>query len=208
MTVTFPFGAHAGVCGGPGSGKTTLLKVLAGLRRPDEGRVLWDGQDVWALSPNERRNRQAGFGMVFQSDALFDSDSVLRNVAQPLLRRKIAKDEARICAMAALEDVGLTSSAQLLPESLSGGMKKRAGIARAIAARPKVLLADDPIAGLDPSTGSQVGELLRRVSEGRSLLIAMPDPIPFLPMERWLLLANGRIRYDGGYDEARLEREG
>lgn len=207
VSVRLPLGSHVGVCGGPGSGKTTLLKALAGLRPVDEGRVLWNGEDVAHLGAEERRARQAAFGMVFQSDALFDSSTVLENVLVPLLRRKVPKPEAHARAMEALEQVGLTQAAGQLPEQLSGGMRKRAGIARAVAARPKVLLADDPVAGLDPSTGAQVGELLRAVAKDRTLVVALPDPVPWLPLPRWLLLERGKVVYDGPYDEAKLERE-
>lgn len=197
VSVAFPFGAHVGICGGPGSGKTTLLKVLAGLRRPDEGRVLWDGEDVWALSPATRRDRQAAFGMVFQSDALFDSETILMNVEVPLLRRGVPAPEARARALEALGDVGITEAADLLPDQLSGGMRKRAGIARAIAARPKVLLADDPLAGLDPSTAAQIARVLRRVAQDRTLVLAVPDPLAQLRLPRWIRLEAGRIVEDG-----------
>lgn len=209
VNVRLERGAHVGVCGGPGSGKTILLKVLAGLVRPTSGRVLWNGEDVWALSPGDRRERQAAFGMVFQSDALFDSDTVLSNVEQPLIRRKVPKDQADARAREAISRVGLEGSELLLPEQLSGGMRKRAGIARAIAARPQVLLADDPLAGLDPSTAQQIGTLLlRETSEERTLIAALPDPVSQLPLPRWIRLDFGRVTYDGKYDERRLERGG
>ena len=206
VSLDVPFGAHVGLCGGPGSGKTTLLKVLAGLRQPDSGSVQWDDAVVGSLSAGDRRTRQAAFGMVFQSDALFDSDTVLANVLVPLLRRKVPKDEAHAKAMEALGQVGLTEAAMMLPDQLSGGMRKRAGIARAIAARPRVLLADDPLAGLDPATGAQIAEVLRTVSKDRTLVVALPDPVPWLQLERWVLLEGGRPIWDGPYDATRLER--
>ncbi len=206
VTLRFEGGEHVGVCGAAGSGKTTLLKALAGLRRPDEGRVLWDGQDPWTLPPEVRRARQASFGMVFQTDALFDAQTVLENVLGPLRRRGVPEAEAQARARESLRQVGLEDAGGLLPGQLSGGMQKRAGIARAIVARPAVLLADDPLAGLDPSTASQVAALLREVSFGRTLLVAMPDPLPWMEASRWLLLDGGRLTYDGPFDAARLDR--
>ncbi len=207
LTVRFRAGERVAICGGPGSGKTTLLKTLAALRRPHAGEVRWDESDPWALPPEERRARQAAFGMVFQTDALFDAETVRDNVLLPLLRRGVPRDEAETRAIDSLRAVGLEDAADLLPSALSGGMQKRAGIARAIVARPEVLLADDPLAGLDPSTASQVAKLLWRESEGRTLIVAMPDPVRWLRAERWLLLERGRMAYDGPFDAGRLERE-
>jgi phospholipid/cholesterol/gamma-HCH transport system ATP-binding protein len=186
-------GSRVAVCGGPGSGKTTLLKTLAALRRPDEGRILWDGVDPWTLPPEERRAQQARFGMVFQTDALFDAETVRQNVLLPLVRRGVARAEAERRADEALGAVGLHDAGALLPGQLSGGMQKRAGIARAVVARPAVLLADDPLAGLDPSTAAQVAALLLDASQGRTLLVAMPDPAPWLKAARWLVLDEGRL---------------
>ncbi len=206
VTLDVPPGTWLGVCGGPGAGKTTLLKALAGLRRPDRGRVTWNGDDVARLPPDLRRERQASFGMVFQSDALFDSANVLENVLVPLRRRRIPEEEAQARAIAALDQVGIANAAKLLPDALSGGMRKRAGIARALVARPEVLLADDPLAGLDPATGSTIARLLLEVSRGRTLIVALPDPVRWFPLPRWVLLEEGRIEYDGPFDPQRLDR--
>jgi phospholipid/cholesterol/gamma-HCH transport system ATP-binding protein len=206
LTLDVPAGTWLGVCGGPGSGKTTLLKTLAGLRRPDRGRVTWRGDDVASLSPETRRERQACFGMVFQTDALFDSSTLLENVLVPLRRRRVPEPEAQTRARAALEQVGMLHAAHLLPDALSGGMRKRAGIARAVVARPEILLADDPLAGLDPGTGSTVARLLLDLSREKTLIVALPDPVPWFPLPRWLLLDEGRLVYDGPFDPARLDR--
>jgi phospholipid/cholesterol/gamma-HCH transport system ATP-binding protein len=202
-----PPGSAVGVFGGPASGKTTLLKTLAALRRPASGRILWDGEDPFRLPTAERRRRQANLGMIFQTDALFDSSTVLENVLLPLLRRRVPKEEAMRRARAALEEVGLEAAEDARPDQLSGGMRKRAGLARALVARPSVLLADDPIAGLDPATGARVCALLRQVAEGRTLVVAAPDPIPWLPFSRWLVLDGGRLLHDGPPAPGLLERE-
>lgn len=190
-------GTRALVLGRSGAGKTLLLKALAGLVVPAEGRVCWDGQEVARLRAAERRARQAAFGMVFQTDALFDSLTVKQNVLLPLERRGVAREEAEARADEVLRAVGLGHAAQALPEQLSGGMKKRAGLARALAARPKVLLADDPLAGLDPGTARQVAQVLLEVAGTGTLLVAAPEPPPELPLPRWLWLREGALVHDG-----------
>jgi phospholipid/cholesterol/gamma-HCH transport system ATP-binding protein len=194
LSQEIPAGTWLGVYGGPGSGKTTLLKALAGLVRAEQGRVLWDGGDVARLQPEDRRLRQARFGMVFQTDALFDSATVMENVLLPLLRRRVPADEARSRAHRVLEQVGMGTAEDLLPDALSGGMRKRAGIARALVARPEVLLADDPLAGLDPGTASKISGILMEVSGGKTLIVAMPDPVSWLPLPLSLHLEEGRAR--------------
>lgn len=197
LTASFPQGTRALVWGPAASGKTSLLKAIAGLLRPSRGAVRWDGRDVASLSTDERRDAQAAVGLIFQTDALFDSMTVLDNVLLPLLRRRVARDEALRRAREALAQVGLEDAAAKRPEHLSGGMKKRAGVARAIVARPQVLLADDPFAGLDPLTESSIAKLLLEVSAGRTLIAAVPDPIAALPMDRWLHLDGGKVLSDG-----------
>jgi phospholipid/cholesterol/gamma-HCH transport system ATP-binding protein len=197
-TLRFPAGARVYVGGHAGSGKTTLLKALAGLQRPSGGEVFWEDRiAVSALGPEALAAGQARLGMVFQSDALFDSMSVLENVLLPLRRRGVPPAEAERRARAALEDVGLGAAAATRPEHLSGGMKKRAGLARALVAEPEALLCDDPLAGLDPATAAQVCELLSRFAEGRTLILAAPEPPEALPFPRWVWLTRGRVVHDG-----------
>lgn len=181
-------GARAVVWGPAGGGKTSLLKCLAGLVVPTSGEVQWDGVAIASLSAGAKRAAQVNFGMVFQSDALFDSMSVLENVLLPLRKRRVAEEEAQVRAREALARVGLEKAADKKPETLSGGMKKRCGVARAIVARPSVLLADDPFAGLDPVTERSIAELLLEVSAGKTLIVALPDPVESLPIERTLEL--------------------
>lgn len=190
-------GSRVLVLGRSGAGKTALLKVLAGLVAPSEGRVLWNGEDVAGMPPALKRSRQAAFGMVFQTDALFDSMTVRRNVLLPLERRRVPRAEAEARADEVLRAVGLADAAEVLPERLSGGMRKRVGIARALAARPSVLLADDPFAGLDPGTARQVARVLLDVAGEGTLLVAAPDVPPEVSLSRWLYLRDGRVVHDG-----------
>jgi phospholipid/cholesterol/gamma-HCH transport system ATP-binding protein len=190
-------GEHVLLCGAAGSGKTTLLKVLAGLLRPTSGDVRWDGDLVTDLPEAERRRRQASLGMVFQTDALFDSRTVLENVLLPLHNRGVPPGEARERAEEALAAVGLAEAARRRPEALSGGMRKRAGIARALGVGPQVLFADDPLAGQDPATARSLCELLDREAAGRTLVISSPEPPPVLALRRWWVLEEGRLVHDG-----------
>jgi phospholipid/cholesterol/gamma-HCH transport system ATP-binding protein len=193
ISLEFPAGTQALLWGPAGGGKTTLLKLLAALIQPTGGRLRWGDQEVASLATAARRQAQAAFGFVFQTDALFDSMSVLDNVRLPLRKRGVAEAEATERAHQALAQVGLLEAAAKRPEELSGGMKKRAGIARAIVARPQVLLADDPFAGLDPDTEAQIARLLLSVSEGRTLIAAVPDPLESLPLARQLRIVGGKI---------------
>ena len=176
------FGEGVMLVAGPAqSGKTTLLKALCGLVSPATGSVSVDGLDL-ASSSRARAEARAAFGMVFQNDALFDSLDALANVALPLLRRGVARTEARERAHEALGQVGLAGHEHALPERLSGGMRKRLGLARAIVARPRYLVADDPFAGLDPGTTARVRDLLVSLwGEHGGLVVAMADPKPMWP---------------------------
>lgn len=193
VSVSIAPGEQVLVTGQAASGKTTWLKCLAGLQPPTSGHVRWGADDVAGLGIEERRKRQRSFGMVFQSDALFDSMTVLDNVMLPLTKRQVPHDEALERARAVLERVGLSSAHRKRPEELSGGMKKRVGVARAIVAQPSILLADDPFAGLDPSTERSIAELLLEVSRGRTLVTALPDPVASLPLSRVLRFEQGRL---------------
>lgn len=193
LSQEFPEGSRTVLWGPAGGGKTSLLKCLAGLITPSAGEVLWGETSTASRTPEEKRAAQVNFGMVFQTDALFDSLTVLDNVLLPLRKRGVPTAEAEKRAREALERVGLTHALERRPENLSGGMKKRCGVARAIVARPAVLLADDPFAGLDPKTERSIAELLLEVSEGRTLIVALPDPVEVLPVDRALRLVAGEV---------------
>jgi phospholipid/cholesterol/gamma-HCH transport system ATP-binding protein len=150
------------VIGGSGSGKSVLLKCVLGLIEPDAGTIEIDGQDVLALDRAGREALRAHIGMLFQNGALFDSLPVWENVAFGLLARHLAsRAEARARAEEVLAQVGLAASVgDLWPSELSGGMQKRVGLARAIAARPDILFFDEPTTGLDPIMGAVIDGLI------------------------------------------------
>lgn len=187
----FPPGSRTQVVGPAGAGKTSLLKCLAGLLRPTSGAVRWDGQDAWGLEEAARARARQALGMVFQTDALFDSRPVLENVAFPLLRRGVPRPEALARARRMLQEVGLEGAGELGVEQLSGGMRKRVGLARALVAAPAVVLADDPLAGLDPATEARVLALLHGLAPGTTLVVASPRPLP-LPGGQQLRLEEGQ----------------
>ena len=150
------------VIGGSGSGKSVLLKCILGLIEPDSGSIEIDGQDVLRASPQQSDAIRQRIGMLFQNGALFDSLPVWENVAFGLLaQRKISRGEARRLAPQFLAQVGLAESVgDLFPAELSGGMQKRVGLARAVAAKPDILFFDEPTTGLDPIMGAVIDGLI------------------------------------------------
>ncbi|MCA3488634.1 MAG: ATP-binding cassette domain-containing protein [Rhodobacter sp.] len=163
VSLDIPSGQSMVIIGGSGTGKSVLLKCILGLVRPDGGTITLDGQDVTKV---ERDAFLARFGMLFQGGALFDSMRVWENVAFRLLRggAKQSKTEARDRAIEKLRRVGLTPDvADLYPAELSGGMQKRVGLARAIAAEPEIIFFDEPTTGLDPIMAGVINALIREI---------------------------------------------
>ncbi len=163
VDLVVPKGQSMVVIGGSGTGKSVLLKCILGLVRPDSGTITLDGQDV---AQAEREAFLARFGMLFQGGALFDSLRVWENVAFRLLRGPLRrpKAEAREIAIEKLRRVGLKpETADLFPAELSGGMQKRVGLARAIAAAPEIIFFDEPTTGLDPIMAGVINDLIREI---------------------------------------------
>jgi phospholipid/cholesterol/gamma-HCH transport system ATP-binding protein len=157
-------GSTLGVWGNSGSGKSVLLKLIPGLLAPTSGTICWNKTDIQHLGFEERRSQMAQFGMVFQNDALFDSLDALHNVSFPLERRGVSPVEAQRQAADALAQVQLSETVfTKFPRQLSGGMKKRVGIARAIVGKPSVLICDDPFAGLDIDSEREMAKLIEAV---------------------------------------------
>ncbi len=161
LSARFPAGKISVITGQSGAGKTTLLRVMACLLRPDRGRVLADGRDLVGLPRSEVREFRTRVGMLFQGGALLDSMTVFDNVALPLREHTRESEEAiERQVQTAFRAVGLDRVDALLPGELSGGMVKRAGLARALIGAPDILLCDEPFSGLDPPTVRRVEELL------------------------------------------------
>lgn len=150
------------VIGGSGTGKSVMVKCIIGLMEPDAGSIKIDGQEVTALKRSERERLMRKFGMLFQGAALFDSLRVWQNVAFGLIQgHGLGKEEAKTIAIKTLGAVGLGPEVgELWPAELSGGMQKRVGLARAIAAKPEIIVFDEPTTGLDPIMGDVINDLI------------------------------------------------
>jgi phospholipid/cholesterol/gamma-HCH transport system ATP-binding protein len=193
------------VMGGSGSGKTVLLRSMAGLLRPDRGQVRLFGVNIERLSEEELLPLRRRLGYVFQGAALFDSLTVLENVAYPL-REHTDLDDAQIEARVEhfLSLVGLDAGVlDLLPAELSGGMRKRVGIARALVNDPEVILFDEPTAGLDPTNAKLVAELISQVRAGvcdTSIVVTHDLELTRTVADRVVILIDGRFAAVGPRD--------
>lgn len=185
------------VVGGSGSGKTVLLKLLIGLMKPDAGRVVFDGIDVAPLDDAKLLPIRKRISILFQSGALFDSLSVADNVAYPLREHsKLTEEQIARRVREKLALVGLESELLKAPSELSGGMRKRVALARAIAGDPEVLLYDEPTTGLDPPNTRRISELIRSIQEKMhvtSIVVTHDLASAFFVADRVALLANRRI---------------
>ncbi|MGB4828807.1 MAG: ATP-binding cassette domain-containing protein [Paracoccaceae bacterium] len=200
VDLTIPSGQSMVVIGGSGTGKSVLLKCILGLVRHDVGTITLDGQDVTRA---ERDPFLARFGMLFQGGALFDSLHVWENVAFRLMRGALArpKAEAREIAIEKLRRVGLKPDvADLFPAELSGGMQKRVGLARAIAAEPEIIFFDEPTTGLDPIMAGVINELIREivVEMGATAMTITHDMTSVRAIaDKVAMLHAGRIQWAG-----------
>jgi phospholipid/cholesterol/gamma-HCH transport system ATP-binding protein len=154
------------IIGESGSGKTTLLKCMVGLNEINEGQVLYDGRSFTELNFKEKKDIRKEIGMLFQGGALFDSKTVEENVVFPLsMFTDLSESEKRDRANFCLQRVNLSNANNLFPSEISGGMKKRVAIARAIAVQPKYLFCDEPNSGLDPKTSIVIDNLIKEITE-------------------------------------------
>jgi phospholipid/cholesterol/gamma-HCH transport system ATP-binding protein len=159
-----------GILGGSGSGKTTLLKHLVGLQPPRSGRVRIDGQDLFTDRGDVPPELLRKIGVMFQNGALFGSRTLLENVVLPLEElTRLPRDARTLVALLNLSLVGLTGAEHLLPSELSGGMRKRAAIARALVLAPRIVFLDEPSSGLDPITSSEVDRTIRGLARSLEL---------------------------------------
>lgn len=205
--LTVPKGCLYGLIGPGASGKSVLLKMITGLLRPDHGRVVVDGKDIHGLSELELQQFRLKFGMLFQNNALFDYMTVGENIAFPL-RRLFNLPEQEIAARIAerLKVVSLPGFEGRMPSGLSGGQKKRVGVARATISKAEIVLYDEPAAGLDPVTSQRIFELLRaeQRAAGSTVIMVSSDLDRLLTVtDRVGMLYKGRLLFDGTTDEAK-----
>jgi phospholipid/cholesterol/gamma-HCH transport system ATP-binding protein len=193
------------ILGRSGTGKSVTLRHIIGLVRPDRGRVFVDGSEISALKGAELSRVRRKMGFLFQNAALFDSITVGENVAFPLRRHTDLKDrEIRDRAREKLASVGLEHEFGKMPAELSGGMRKRAGLARALALDPPILLVDEPSAGLDPITADEIDELLLDLKHrGGRTIIVVTHNIPSATRlgDRLVMLHDGRVAAAGTPDD-------
>jgi phospholipid/cholesterol/gamma-HCH transport system ATP-binding protein len=199
------------VIGRSGGGKSVLLKHLVGLVRPDKGTVQVLGEDVTAYSSSQWTGLRGRIGMVFQGAALFDSLTVGENVAMGLrVRKRLPAAEEEALVRERLAQVGLTEVEHLKPASLSGGMKKRVALARAIATDPEVLLYDEPTTGLDPVMADVINRLIRELQSRfglTSVVVTHDMTSAYLVADRIAYLHQGRIHAQGTPDEIRRSED-
>jgi phospholipid/cholesterol/gamma-HCH transport system ATP-binding protein len=196
------------ILGRSGTGKSVTLKHIVGLLQPDAGHVLVEGEDITLLAGSDLARVRKRIGLLFQTAALFDSISVGENVAFPLRRHtRMSDDEIRARAQDRLAQVGLEREYDKMPADLSGGMKKRAGLARALVLDPPIVLADEPSAGLDPVTAGEIDALLVALNDrSKTTLIVVTHNIPSARVigDELVFLHEGRIIAHG--DVATLDR--
>jgi phospholipid/cholesterol/gamma-HCH transport system ATP-binding protein len=207
LTVGFRRGETAVVLGASGIGKSVMLKLILGILKPDRGRIYIDQTDITDLRERDLIPIRSRFGMLFQGAALFDFLTVFENVAFALREhRHLPEDEVRRIVARKLALVDMEGTENLLPEELSGGMRKRVGLARAIAMEPEVILYDEPTTGLDPVTADTINELIlrcKRELKTTSIVVTHDMHAAYKVGDRLIMLHEGGIIADAAPDQIR-----
>ena len=205
LDLDIPAGQITALIGPSGEGKSVLLKHLIGLLQPDSGAVEVDGESILNLRRSELNRIREKFGMLFQNVALFDSMTVFENVAFPLQEKTtFSKSEIRSKVASALEDVGLKNIDGKFPDELSGGMKKRVGLARAVVLNPKIILFDEPTTGLDPIIKRAIHQLIKDTHAKfgfTAVIVSHEIPEIFDVAQNVAMLFRGKILQHGTPDE-------
>lgn len=199
------------ILGGSGSGKSTLLRLMIAGTKPDRGEITALGKDLFSMTPKELDTYRRSIGVLFQSGALFNSMSVADNVALPLREHtQLPEETIEIMVKIKLEQVGLREHADKMPAMLSGGMKKRAGLARAIALDPCMLFYDEPSAGLDPVTSAEIDQLIIDLNHKlgvTSVVVTHEMDSAFRIADRMVLLDRGKFVVSGTPEEMRASKD-
>jgi len=200
--VSFEVAAHSITCfmGVSGQGKTTLLRLIAGLIKPDSGEIFIDSADIAEMNEHQLDVIRRKMGFVFQYGALFDSMTVGQNVGFALEQQRVPAAEIRDVVRARLAEVGLPDEANKLPSELSGGMRKRVAMARALATQPHIVLYDEPTSGLDPVMGRVLDDLIVRLRESSgttNVVVSHHLPSIFRIADWVLMVHEGQIRIEG-----------
>jgi phospholipid/cholesterol/gamma-HCH transport system ATP-binding protein len=207
LNLTIPDGQITAVIGPSGEGKSVLLRHIIGLMQPDSGQIEVDGESILGIRRSHMNRIREKFGMLFQNAALFDSMSVFENVAFPLQEKtRLTKDEIRERVISALEDVGLKNVDHKFPDELSGGMKKRVGLARALLLKPTIILFDEPTTGLDPIIKRAIHQLIKETHEKfgfTAVIVSHEIPDIFDIAQNVAMLYQGKIIQFGTADQIR-----
>ena len=208
LNLELPTGLTTVILGRSGTGKSVLLKHIIGIMHPDEGRIVVDGEDIAQLGENDLNRVRRRFGMLFQGAALFDSLTVGENIALPM-REHLRLEDAEIHRRVAerLSWVGLQGVEDMKPSSLSGGMKKRVGLARAVAIDPAYILYDEPTTGLDPIMSDVINQLIRSIQKRMnvtSVVVTHDLHSAWKVGDRIALLHEGRVQFTGTPAEAEV----
>lgn len=201
VDLKIPKGEVVALIGGSGSGKSVLIKHVAGLLTPDSGRVIVDGKDIAVLKGKERVALRSRLGFLFQGGALFDSMTVYENVAFPLKEKlRLSEKRIEVRVLEELENVGLSGSEHKFPSQISGGMAKRAALARALVTDPEIMLFDEPTTGLDPVTGLNIIRLIdacRKRLHFTGIIVTHAVPRAFAIVDKVVMLHEGRVKLQG-----------
>ena len=203
ITLDIDKGEFVAIVGKSGSGKSTLMNIIGALDVPTSGTYLLGGKDVGKMSDNQLadiRNKMIGF--VFQQYNLLPRMNILENVELPLLYAHVATHEREKRALEALEKVGLAEKAKQMPKQLSGGQQQRVSIARALAADPSLILADEPTGALDSKTSRQVLDFFKKIhEEGDTVIMITHDNSIAIEAKRVIRIADGKINFDGSSED-------
>jgi phospholipid/cholesterol/gamma-HCH transport system ATP-binding protein len=200
------------ILGRSGTGKSVLIKCMVGLIKPDSGSINILGRDVFKLSPKELNQLRLEIGFSFQGSALYDSMTIRENLEFPLKRNLGIYDRSKLKELAseALDDVGLIHTMDQMPAELSGGMKKRVGIARTLILKPKIMLYDEPTSGLDPITSMEINDLILSVREKyktSSIIITHDISSAKHTSDRIVALIDGVSKVEGTFEELKKTTE-
>lgn len=200
-----PKGTTTVVLGRSGTGKSVLLKCIVRLLEPDSGSIFIDGKNIFELDPKELNELRKNIGFLFQSAALYDSMTVKENLAFPLLRHtELTENEIESKITEMLELVGLSDAINKMPAELSGGQKKRIGLARALILRPQIMLYDEPTTGLDPVTSKEIARLIvdmQNKFQMTNIVVTHDMVVALSTADKILLLEKAKILFEGNVEE-------
>ena len=206
INLKIPIGENLAILGKSGTGKSVLIKCIAGLVEIDEGNLFIFGQNISEIKSDELSEIQRKIGFLFQSGALYDSMTVRENLEFPLRRKKrsMKKDTMELLIKEALENVGLSKTINEMPSELSGGMRKRLGLARTLILKPEIMLYDEPTTGLDPITSREISKLILDVQKKyktTSIIITHDTECARLTANRCIIIKDGICFAEGSYTD-------